>query len=408
MNSPIPENRFANDEPQPVYQRIIQQIIDNSIVSDQLQPFAAALRKIYEGNMSDNYAVVFCLQTFEELFMAAGLPTFRFCSGDWDMGNIVAGKLPILCCPVVRSSIGFIETRKEIFESAKLVLVPTTCDWKVKMCDYLSDFTHLHLMELPHCHEGEKNQRRWFAEVKGLVKELEKISGNKITAHSILNAIKQVHDAQKIADSLQDLREKGKISHLDYFLISSAYFMMNAVQWSEAAKHLVSSIDSGASDGARKARIFLTGAPCIFPNFKLPLILDEFHAMIVGDELCSSSRQFWDVTVVNETNRDNLLRAIANRYYLSCTCPSFTPNKDRMNCILQRVKKTRAQGVIYHVLKGCHLYDLERFKSELFFREHKIPFLHLETDDALEDMRSLGTRIEAFVESIRGRNIKWN
>jgi len=150
------------------------------------------------------------------------------------------------------------------------------------------------------------------------------------------------------------------------------------------------------------------GAPSIFPNFKLPIILDDFDAAVIDDELCNCSRQFWDITAVSETNKDNLLLAVANRYYLSCTCPSFTPNKDRMNRILQRVQKTRAQGVIYHVLKGCHLYDFERFRAESFFRENKIPFLHLETDDGWEDMRSLGTRIEAFVESIRGRNIKWN
>ena len=237
MNSPVPENRFANDEPQPVHQRIIRQITDNSVFSLQLQPFEAALKNIYEGIMPENYTVVFCLQTFEEVFLAAGLPIFRFCSDDWDMGNIVAGKLPILCCPVVRSSIGFIEARKDIFESAKLVVVPTTCDWKVKMCDYLSDFSNLHLMELPHSHQKEKNQRRWVAEVKGLVKKLEKIVGKKITGHSLLNAIKHVHTAQTIHDSLQQRRESGKISHLDFFLVAGAYFMMDVVEWSKAAKN---------------------------------------------------------------------------------------------------------------------------------------------------------------------------
>jgi benzoyl-CoA reductase/2-hydroxyglutaryl-CoA dehydratase subunit BcrC/BadD/HgdB len=389
-----------------LYQKVIQDIVSKSKVSEYLEPFSDAFHKVYENDFPENYAVVFCLQTFEELFLASGLPAFRFCSGDWDIGNHVAGRLPVLCCPVVRSSIGFIDTRKEIFESAKLVLVPTTCDWKVKMCDYLSDFTHLHRIELPHSHQEEKNQRRWFAEVKSLVKKLEKIRAKKISAHDILEAIKQVHHAQTTSDALQNLRQTEKISHLDFFLVTGAYFMMDGAKWSKAAQKLISSVDKNVSDEKSKARIFLMGAPAIFPNFKLPILLDEFHATIVGDELCSSSRQFWDISVVNEKNKDNLLWAIANRYYLSCVCPSFSPNKDRMNRSYQKVKETRAQGVIYHVLKGCHLYDFERFKAESFFRENKIPFLHLETDDGWEDIQSLGTRIEAFVESIKGRNMR--
>lgn len=389
---------------QPLYQKVIQDITSKSKVSDQLQPFTEAFLKAYAGKLPEDYAVVFCLQTFEEIFMAAGLSVFRFCSGDREMGNLSARKLPVLCCPVVRSSLGFVEDKKEIFNNAKIIIVPTTCDWKVKMCDYLSAFSNFHMVELPHSLDKEKNQLRWLAEVKGLVKVLENAAGKRITASSMRKAIEDMHYAQTIASSLENLRIKGVISNLDFLIISGAYFVMDVAMWSKMANHLLSSVDSTLTDPVHKVRIFLAGAPCIFPNFKLPFVVEEFQGTIVGDELCSSSRQFWDITVVNELNKENLLMSIANRYHLSCICPSFSPNRDRLNRIFQKVKDTNTQGVIYHVLKGCHLYDFERFKAEEFFRKNKIPFLHIETDDGWEDMGSLRTRVEAFVESIRARS----
>jgi benzoyl-CoA reductase/2-hydroxyglutaryl-CoA dehydratase subunit BcrC/BadD/HgdB len=388
-------------------QRTIHNIISRSAISDALEPFASALTRIYSDDLPKEYALVFCLQTFDEIFMAAGLPTFRLCSGDREIGNTVQKNLPVLCCPVVRSSLGFLETRRELFEKAKLILLPTTCDWKVKMADFLSDFSTLHILELPHCHGREKSQRRWESEVRALVDKIEGCGRGKIQLSSLLKAIKKIRDTQTIAEQLDALRQSGRISHNEYLLVSGAYFMMDPDQWSGAAAGVLEAAQGRSADTVPKVRIFLAGAPCIFPNFKIPEVIEACGAVVVGDESCSASRQFWDITPIDETNRENLLASIANRYYQSCICPNFTPNVDRTSRIVQKMAASNSQGVIYHVLKGCHLYDFERFKAESFFRGNKIPFLHIETDDGLEDINSIQTRIEAFVESIRGRKIKW-
>jgi benzoyl-CoA reductase/2-hydroxyglutaryl-CoA dehydratase subunit BcrC/BadD/HgdB len=388
-------------------QRTIHNTISRSAISDSLEPFVSAISRIHADALSEDYALVFCLQTFDELFMAAGLPTFRLCSGDKEIGNATQGMLPVLCCPVVRSSLGLLEKRRELFEKAKMILVPTTCDWKVKMADYLSDFSTLHLVELPHCHGKERSQRRWQAEVRILVDKIENCMGRKIQTTDLLKAIKDSRRAQTMSEQLETVRKSGKISHAEYLLVSGAYFMMDAVQWSNAVSGVLDAVKDRPPGSMPTVGIFLAGAPCIFPNFKVPEIIETCGASIVGDELCNASRQFWDITVIDEANRGNLIDSIANRYYQSCICPSFTPNQDRLSRIAVKMQATEAQGIIYHVLKGCHLYDFERFKAEAFFRNNKIPFLHIETDDGLEDMSSLQTRIEAFVESTRGRKIKW-
>lgn len=398
---------MAGYENTPGIESTIHNIISRSGISEALEPFASALTRIYSDDLPEAYALVFCLQTFDEIFMAAGLPTLRLCSGDKEIGDAVQENLPVLCCPVVRSSLGILETKRKLFKKAKLILLPTTCDWKLKMADFLSEFSTLHILELPHCHGKEKNQHRWMSEVCTLADKIESAMGEKIRVPSLLSAIKKSRDAQAAAEQLDASRQAQKITHNEYLLATGAYFMMDPAQWAGAAANMIEAARRQTEAPVAKVRVFLAGAPCIFPNFKVPEVIEACGAGIVADESCSASRQFWDVIPHDETNKENLLEAIANRYYHSCICPSFAPNIDRTSRIARKMASAKAQGVIYHVLKGCHLYDFERFKAESFFRENKIPFLHIETDDGPEDINSIQTRIEAFVESIRGRKIRW-
>lgn len=59
-------------------------------------------------------------------------------------------------------------------------------------------------------------------------------------------------------------------------------------------------------------------------------------------------------------------------------------------------------GVIYHVLKGCHLYDLEERHINKILGEKGIPRIRIETDYSPEDKGQIQTRLEAFLEILQG------
>ena len=65
------------------------------------------------------------------------------------------------------------------------------------------------------------------------------------------------------------------------------------------------------------------------------------------------------------------------------------------------IKDYKVEGVIYHVLRGCLVYDYEYNIIEEMLNEMEIPVIRVETDYNEEDIEQLRIRIEAFNEMIK-------
>jgi len=148
-------------------------------------------------------------------------------------------------------------------------------------------------------------------------------------------------------------------------------------------------------------RLLVTGSPVIFPNMKILTLIEESGGIVAIDDLCSSVRYIYDEVAVDERNMFDMMRAIADRYLFPCMCPIFTPSDDRITRILDLIEEFNIDGVIYHVLVGCHLFDFEfpRIMKEL--SKIDVPVLRIETDYSPEDVEQMRTRIEAFIETVR-------
>ena len=71
--------------------------------------------------------------------------------------------------------------------------------------------------------------------------------------------------------------------------------------------------------------------------------------------------------------------------------------------LMEKVRNAKAEGIIYHVLRGCTPYDFELPMIEKVAREYDIPLLRIETDFSSEDVEQVKIRFEAFVEMIEKR-----
>ena len=154
------------------------------------------------------------------------------------------------------------------------------------------------------------------------------------------------------------------------------------------------------SEGA--PRLMLIGCPILMPNWKIPSVIEESGAIIVCDELCTGLREFYDLVEVEEWTMDEMLIALAERY-LRSSCACFTPNKARIDRILQLIRDFKVEGVVYCVLQACHLYNMEAYTVRRALDGVGIPLLKIETDYSQEDIEQLRTRVEAFLEMIKAR-----
>jgi benzoyl-CoA reductase/2-hydroxyglutaryl-CoA dehydratase subunit BcrC/BadD/HgdB len=96
-----------------------------------------------------------------------------------------------------------------------------------------------------------------------------------------------------------------------------------------------------------------------------------------------------------------MLRAVAEKALLPCTCPCFVSGDERIDRLLELARASRARGVIHHTLRLCQLYDLELARVSAALRERDLPLLNVYAEHGAEDTAVLRNRVEAFVEMLQ-------
>ena len=378
---------------------------DKSLISARLQG-------------GDNKKVIgtYCLMVPEELIYAAGAIPVRLCGGSYEASSMGDELVPRDTCPVVKASVGFHSLDIiSLYQMCNAVIVPTTCDAKRKMGEELSKFTEVWMLEAPHIKETEGARRQWLSHIKALKKDIEKLTGKKIRRKALQTSIRMIAGAQYEARRLYEIRKSAApvIMGREAMLALNAYSYDTAFEWAKAMAGLNDELESRSDNGrvvagSNAPRMLIAGCPPIFPNWKIPSLIEEMGAVIVADESCMGSRYLYDPIGVTEKSMRNMMAGIAARYLMPCVCPSFAPNEDRLFRLLQMVEEFRIDGIIYYVLKGCIIYDFELIRVEKIMKEKNIPVLRIETDYSPEDIEQLRTRVEAFVEMLGTKKSNMN
>jgi len=354
----------------------------------------------------------YCVFVPEEIVYAAGAYPVRLCAGAYDTQELGEDFLPDVACPMVKSEMGFASMPiLEFYQRCDVVALPASCHWKLKMGEMLEPFDDVHMLDVPRVKESEKAREYWLEEVKRFKERVERLTGRRIKRKQLREAIRRIQRAQREVVRFQNLRKHipAPILGRDALEVLNAYFYDEVDSWTAALAALNDELEERIEKGihvapARAARIMLTGSPMVFPNWKVPFIIEDLGGILVADEFCTSQRYLADMVSVDEGTMGDMLMAIAERYVLPCACPTFSNTIERRDRIARLIDEYQVEGVIYHVLKGCHPYDIELKIIEKLLQEKGVPMLKIETDYSPEDVEQLRTRIEAFQETLKGRN----
>jgi benzoyl-CoA reductase/2-hydroxyglutaryl-CoA dehydratase subunit BcrC/BadD/HgdB len=353
----------------------------------------------------------FCAFTPIELIYAADAQPIRLDSGFYDTVHLGEEILPVEVCPLVKSSLGVKTVNLHpYFELCDAVINPLTCDGKTKLGEILNDYMPIWTLNVPRVKDSSQSKSFWMEEIKELKKKIEELTGEKISRERLKSAIELVLRAQKAFRRLYDLRKSDviTITGRDAMLVTENLFHDDIHRWTEKTEELCSELERRVAEERSicdpdAPRLMLVGSPIVWPNWKIPNLVEESGGIIVCDEFCSSMRSLYDPVGVDEWTMDDMLRAITERYLLPCTCPCFTPNDDRVVRLLQMAEEFKVDGVIYHVLRGCHVYSIEFLKVKRAFEHKDIPSHKIESEYSQEDMGQIKTRIQAFLEMVKTR-----
>ncbi len=351
----------------------------------------------------------YCVFVPEEIVLAANATLVGLCSGaDFAMEE-VEKLLPRNTCALIKSSFGFkLGQVCPYLESADMIVGENTCDGKKKAYESLGPLVNnLYVMDLPQV-KSENGRALLKAEYQRFKSAVEELTGVSITAESLKAAINTVNAKRAALHRLSALRkaDPAPISGLDALLANQVFFYDNPARFTESVNKICDELEKRIADKAGvfpagTPRILISGCPQAVPNWKLPHIIETSGAVIVGEESCVGERGTRNLTDTSGETVEAMMEAIVDRYY-QVDCAIFTPNPDRLAHIQEMAAAYKADGVIHYGLQFCQPYLMESIPVEKALEEKNIPCLRIETDYSMEDAGQLQTRVEAFVEQIKG------
>lgn len=355
-----------------------------------------------------------CVMVPAELVYAAGAMPVRLCSGSYTAYSIGDDYIPRDACPLVKAVMGFGKIKAlPAFDNCSLLVAPVTCDCKKKLAGVIGSVKNTVPLHVPPLKKDDADTEVFLKELYRLIPLLEKETGKQVTAKSLAEGINMVGNAQyEMSEFLKYRRhDLSLMSGTQVMSVMNAYSYMPVNLWAEQMHRLNEELKLRLSQGhfvSRKnqPRILVTGSPIAFPNIKVPLLIEEMGGVLAADETCMGERGLYDPVSVIDASFDGMMRSLASRYTKPCTCPVFVDNSQRIYRIKQMIKDSKIQGVIYHVLRGCLVYDYEYQLMEEAMGKMDIPIIRVESDYNEEDVEQLRIRIEAFIELIKLKEIK--
>ncbi|MFH1240857.1 MAG: 2-hydroxyacyl-CoA dehydratase family protein [Pseudomonadota bacterium] len=242
----------------------------------------------------------------------------------------------------------------------------------------------------------------WFftKELQRLKKDLEIFTGKKISGDSLNEAIEIYNRHRRLLRKAYDLRkaESPPISGLEALHMVMSGFILDKIEHNQLMEQLLTEVLRGPARPKADVRLLVSGG-CVIDT-RLWELVESCGGSIVADDVNNGSRSFWHVVEEGKGPLESLARA-----YVTVPCAFNRSMADRFAFISEMIAEYKVDGVIFAINKNCEpekfpYPELDRKIKEKF----KIPTLHLETD-YLINMAPLRTRIEAFMEIIKGEGI---
>lgn len=395
--------------------KYLRKIEDLPHKPDALKPFTDVLKHVFvdmQGAVNPQGVPsvgTYCVMIPPELIYAMGAMPVKLCGGSYTAFNVGDDIAPRDACPLVKAIMGFESIGvMPVYQECQLMAVPITCDCKKKLAGYLAERRNTIALHVPSGRDRDEDMEQYVRELYLFSQKLTEVTDVELSYERLSWACGMTAAAQYELSRFIELRRKYPLA------IKGTHYMaaMNAISythislWTRYMHNLCDEIEAKAKRGEmaskeNRPRILITGSPIVFPNFKIPLLIEEMGGALVADETCMGERGAYDPPAIVDQSTDGIMRALANKSTRPCTCPTFVDNKRRVYRIMQMLKDYRVQGVIYHVLRGCLVYDYEYQVMEEELGKLGIPIIRIESDYNEEDVEQLRIRIEAFIELIK-------
>ena len=348
---------------------------------------------------------ILCEYTPRELIIAAGGVPVCLCGGSAKTIPAAEQQLPANLCPLIKSTFGYHLLHSNPFlEMADLVVGETTCDGKKKMYELMAETRPMYVLELPHKAADPDAFDYWARELEEFRVFLSKRFATDVSDDKIRNATRLLNRERRLRRELAALMKADRPPMSGRQLLdckSNIWAMPEAMkQYEKALKTCRAARPKRDARGDDRVRVLMTGVPMVHGAERVLDIVEQSGGLVVAMENCTGLKPILEDV---DESAPNPLRAVAEKYF-HLPCSVMTPNDRRLDILGQLAREYRAQCVIELVWQACLTYDIESQRVRRRVEEQLgLPYLHIETDYAPSDSTRIALRVEALLETVRGR-----
>lgn len=338
----------------------------------------------------------FCTYTPEELLHAAGILPVRLFGGTDDITQADT-LMQTFVCPFVR---GVLDTAlKGGFDYLDGIVHAYTCDatcglFGIWQRNIEVDFTYMYA---PPYFMSEGSLKYHVRELQKLKKALEEYTGAEISNESIAESIELYNRKRLALKRMYAIRAANPtpIAGSEALEVVLAGTVMPPEDFSEMVDGYIKEALRPVGCGQDARRVYISGSELHDPE--ILRTIEESGATIVGDDLCTGSRGFYDLV---ESGGDPI-EALATRYIERTPCPSRLPASRRLEFILEGMRECRADALIFVIQKFCDPHLAEHPPLSRHLKEAGIPNMIIETEHRIGPSREqIRTRVQGFLEML--------
>jgi len=352
--------------------------------------------------------VVSCMPPFapEELIHAAGLLPVGIWGGDVPV-SLADAKMQSFACSVARTSLEL--ALKGVFSPCDGFVFPFCCDAFQNLSEVWKLSIDRPCFQFVFPKKVDRGSVRTYLE-KELLRvqgELEAFSGQAVTAAKLRESIRLYNEHRRRLRKLDEIRARdpGFLTAVRMMevVLSSTFLpkeehlvLLEALLADAEGSGRTGKGRGGTAD--RQVRVLLTG---VMPRpATVAAMLEEVGFQVLGDDLGLGSL-FYSLEIPDSGNP---LRDLADGYLAYPPCSTLhNPAEQRSASLIRRVRAVGAEGLLIFATKFCEpeFFDYPYLKEDL--EQAGVPVLLLETELGPGEPGQIRTRLEAFLETVRGK-----
>jgi bcr-type benzoyl-CoA reductase subunit C len=283
------------------------------------------------------------------------------------------------------------------------VVGSSTCDGARRLFDlwhyYIGTPFH-HIITVPRKY-NEPAHELYYQQVMQFKQHLEEFLNTTISNESLLKSIELYNKSRALLKQLYEFRKMDEppITGAETMEVLDASFRMPKELFNKYLGELLDEVGKSRNAYKSRARVMVVGSVMANPEFLK--CIEGQGALVVTDELCTSTRYWSDPVVLEEG--ELVLKSLSRRYLNNFPCARMVPSDERFRRILDLARNFKVDGVISQVIRYCvpYAHDVPLLRDRL--QNMGVPMLALDVEYGTSGSGQIQTRVQAFLEMLEAK-----